>query len=98
LTDESRQGRAERRAVSRFHQALLHYLKRGAKIVINAEASEWIDDAKAGHIIRIQGARMSFDPEDPELGGFLVAIDGTKHWMTVYGRVGLTPDPFTVRS
>lgn len=150
-TDTALEETDMRAAVSRFHQALLHYLKRGEKvampfgtfqlgargtypdgetprietrnlrvnfkpspgllgdlrrgakivmeddanrrlpvikIVTNAEAPDWIDEGKAGHIIEMQGARMSFDPEDTELGVFLVAIDGTEHRMTVYGRIG----------
>ena len=56
--------------------------------VINVEAPEQINEGKAGHLLKIQGNRMSFDPADEETGVFLVATDGTEHRMTVYSRSG----------
>ena len=44
----------------------------------------------------MQGNRLSFDPQDEELGVFLVAEDGTEHRMLVYSRTGTSQIDFKV--
>ncbi len=86
-------------------RALLNDLRKSAKIVmekmtspnlpyidtvINVEAPDPLNEGKVGHLLKMQGDRLSFDLADEELGVFLVATDGTDHRMTVYGRTGST--------
>ena len=82
---------------------LLHSLRAGTKIVMegsmgrklpavnsvmNVEAGSAANQGQAGQIIKMHGTRLSFDPQDEELGVFLVGEDGTEHRMTVYSRTG----------
>jgi hypothetical protein len=56
--------------------------------VINVVAPDQLNEGKVGHLLKMQGDGLSFDPADEELGVFLVATDGTDYRMTVYGRTG----------
>ena len=64
--------------------------------VLNVEAPGTINEGRAGQIIKMQGNRLSFDPQDEELGVFLVAEDGTEHRMTVYSRAGTAQIDFKI--
>lgn len=90
---------------------MLYSLRNGAKIVmegisgrqlpsvisvINVEASGTTNEGRAGQIIKMQGNRLSFDPQDEELGVFLVAEDGTEHRMLVYSRTGTSQIDFKI--
>ncbi len=56
--------------------------------VINVEAPDPPNEGKAGHLLKMQGNRLSFDPADEEVGVCRVATDGTDHRMAVYSRAG----------
>ena len=64
--------------------------------VINMEVPGVTNEGKAGQIIKMQGNRMSFDPNDEEVGVFLVANDGVEHRMLVYSRTGSSQVDFKV--
>ena len=66
------------------------------KGVTNVHTPATVNGGKAGEIIKLQGARLSFDPADKKLGVFLVAEDGTEHRMLIYSRTGTSRVDFQV--
>lgn len=59
--------------------------------IANADAIGTPTEGLPGHILHIEGSRLSFDSADAELGVFFVAADGaTAVRAVVYSRVGST--------
>ena len=64
--------------------------------VVNVEVAGVRNKGRAGQMVKIKGARLSFEPGDTESGVFLVAPDTTEYRMSVYSRAGTTHIDFKV--
>jgi nucleoid DNA-binding protein len=56
--------------------------------VNNMDGKDLVNGGKAGQILHLTGARLSFDQEDEETGVFFAADDGKETRAQVYSRVG----------